>query len=208
MTATNRPQGDRAARVLGAVAIALAALALATGVPLPRVALVLGIASLACAGVAWARTDRADRTGRRLAIWGVVLAIVAGIAVGASQSASTSTVGTPAPTSTVDNLDGKATDEVLAEGLAIDVGASAAVSAAVEFSGVPVSVTNVSAARTAFRIALEARGADGSVVATDRVDVDDLATGAATTVWAFQDSGLTVQALHDANVSVSSVEAV
>jgi hypothetical protein len=206
MTTTTRTRGDRAARVLGAVAIGLAGLALATGVPFPRVALVLGVASLACAGVAWARTDRADRTGRRLAIWGVVLAIVAGIAVGASQSASTSAVGTPSPTATVDDVDGAATDEVLTDGLAIDVGTRATATAALEFSGVPVSVTNVSATGAAFRIALEARDTDGSVVATDDVTVDGLEAGDVTTVWAFQDSGLTVQALHDATVSVSSVE--
>lgn len=206
MATTTRTHGDGVARVLGAVAIGLAALALATGVPLPRAALVLGVAALACAGVAWARTDRADRTGRRLAIWGVVLAIVAGIAVGASQSASSSTVGAPSPTATVDDVDGAATDEVLTDGLAIDVGKSASVSAALEFSGVPVSVTNVSAGGETFRIALEARDSDGAVVATDRVAVTDLGSGDETTVWAFRDSGLSVQALHDATVSVSSVE--
>ncbi len=93
-------------------------------------------------------------------------------------------------------------------GLVIDVGTSAKVGAAVEFSGVPVSVTNVSAAGAAFRIALEAHDAHGSVVATDQVAVSDLPTGTVKTVWAFQVSDLTVQALHDADVSVSSVEAV
>jgi len=206
MTTTRKP-GDRPARVLGAAAIGLAAIALVTGVLVPRAAIVLGVGALVCAGVAWSRTDRADRVGRRLAIWGVVVAIVAGLAVGASQSASTSTVGTPSPTSTVDDLDGAATDEVLTDGLAIDIGATTETGSTVEFSGLPVSVTNVSAAGTAFRIGLEAR-ADGNVVATDQVAVDHLTTGTSTTVWAFQHSDLSAQALHDATVSVSSVEAV
>ncbi|MGC5168970.1 hypothetical protein, partial [Luteimicrobium sp. DT211] len=158
---TTRTRGDRAARVLGAVAIGLAAIAAVAGVLVPRVGILLGLAALVCAGVGWARTDRADRTGRRLAIWGVVLAVVAGLVVVASQSASTSSIGSPSPTSTVDDVDGKATDEVLTEGLAIDVGTSSEAGSGVEFSGVPVGVTNVSASGTAFRIGLEARGRRG-----------------------------------------------
>ncbi|MFC8733405.1 hypothetical protein ACFT5B_13180 [Luteimicrobium sp. NPDC057192] len=205
---TTQSHGDRPARVLGAVAIGLAALALVMGVLVPRAAIVLGVGTLVCAGIAWSRTDRADRTGRRLAIWGVVLAIVAGLAVGASQSASTSSVGTPSPTATVDDVDGAATDEVLTEGLAIDIGTSSVPGSTVEFSGLPVSVTNVSAAGAAFTIGLEARASDGAVVASDEVAVRDLAVGSATTVWAFQDTDLTAQQLHDATVSVSSVEVV
>jgi len=205
---TTRTRGDRPALVLGAVAIGLAALALVMGVLVPRAAIALGVATLVCAGIAWSRTDRADRTGRRLAIWAVVLAIVAGLAVGASQSASTSTAGAPSPTATVDDVDGSATDEVLTDGLAIGVGTSSTPGATVEFSGLPVSVTNVSAAGTSFRIGLEARGTDGAVVASDEVAVHALAVGSATTVWAFQDTDLTAQQLHDATVSVSSVEAV
>lgn len=161
-----------ASLVLAIIAVATSILPLINNISffLAILAVVFGIVGIV--GVA-----RGKRSGRGLAIAGIVVAVIAGALVLSAQ-ASYSAAFDRAETS-LDRMTGDATEQVLAEEVDVQVGAFVATEGKYgRFDTVlPITLTNKSSEAATFNIHIEAIAADGSRLDDTYVTANDLRPG-------------------------------
>jgi hypothetical protein len=185
----------------------LAVAALGTALVSTPVAVVLGVAAIVCAALAWMRSDPSVGGGRTLAGWSLVITLLAGI-LGLADNAVDAHLSDADPTPAVVTPVGdesQSTSDVVVGDLAVSVAAPARhASSPVD---VPVTVTNVGSTTQSFVVHLRAVDAEGRTVATDTLDAPALAAGKTRTLHAFTHvDAATADAVRAAKVQVGDVD--
>lgn len=170
--------------------------------------LILAPIGLVFGGIAWRGAAKGRRAGKGKAIAGVALAIVAFIGAVASTVAVASAVDEAGKS--IDRAVGNATDEVLANDLAVTIGSYSAKDLGFGLSdgSLTVTLTNKSDERQSFDIKVEALSASGSRIATDTAFVSDLGAGQSDDVAMFEfESGKDAEQLKTATFRVIEASA-
>lgn len=150
--------------------------------PLAILAVIFGVVGII--GVA-----RGKRSGRGLAIAGIVVAVIAGVMaqqMNMALSAAFDEAATQAEAN-LDRMTGDATEQVLAEEVDVQIGAFSATEGkyGLVSTALPVTLTNKSDEAATFNIHIEAIAADGSRIDDSYVMANDLGPGQSQNFEAF-----------------------
>lgn len=173
-----------ASLVLGIIAAVASTVPLINNVafPLAILAVIFGVVGII--GVA-----RGKRSGRGLAIAGIVVAVIAGVMaqqMNMALSAAFDEAATQAEAN-LDRMTGDATEQVLAEEVDVQIGAFSATEGkyGLVSTALPVTLTNKSDEAATFNIHIEAIAADGSRIDDSYVMANDLGPGQSQNFEAF-----------------------
>lgn len=126
-------------------------------------------------------TLKGTRTGKGLAIAAIVISVVAGGVVLATQYMFTKAVDEVSEEvdKELDKMSGGATEDILANSLDVEIGTFEATTDEYNFTEtkLPVTVTNKLKEAKSFSVTVEAADTDGNRINTDIVYVDNLAPG-------------------------------
>lgn len=172
--------------VIGLV-IAIVALLLSAVPIVNNFAFVLAVVSLVFGFVAMRATKKGKSNGRKMAISVVVLSLLAGVIVLASQSFYSKSLDEASKDvqKSVDTATGKNTDELLGKKVDVTLG-TFTVNAAEYSSELPVKVTNLDSASKSYNIQIEAVDSSNARIAEDTVYANNLGSNQSQNFKAFQ----------------------
>jgi hypothetical protein len=169
--------------------IAIIALVLSAVPIVNNFAFVLAVISLVFGIVAVRATKKRNKSGRKMAIAVIILSVLAGVIVLASQAFYADTIDKAVDQAqeSIDTATGKKTDELLGKEVDVTIGTIEIVTEDFNTSStLPVKVTNKNSQAKSYSIQIEAVDANGTRIDEDSIYVNSLGSNQSQDFKAFQ----------------------
>jgi hypothetical protein len=182
-------ESKRSISAVIAFIIAIIALLLSAVPIINNFAFVLAILALIVGIVGYKKTSKGKLQGRKMSIISIVLALLAGAIVLASQAFYSDTIDTATQEveQSLDSATGENTDELLANDVDVEIGKfKIAEDDFITETSLPVKITNKNSEVKSYDIKIEAVDASGKRITEDTVYVDSLGSNQSQELKAFE----------------------